>query len=115
MGTGRQPPCTADEMCQAGLSRLHPVLVHAVAVADQDTGPVVNEGSKGFFGPVGMDHVERCCVTDHHPQPLELVRQKPERLIDVVDRGVARLRGNRQVVRLDGLRHAVAPSGSLPS
>ena len=54
-----------------------------------------------------MDHVERCCVTDHHPQPLELVRQKPGRLIDVVDRGVARLRGNRQVVRLDGLGHAV--------
>jgi len=107
MGTGCQPSGTADEVSQARLPRLDPVLVHTVAVTDQDAGPVVDKGGQSFLGPMGMDHVERCRLTHHHPQPLECMRQKPGRLIDVVDRGVARLRGNRQVVRLDGLGHAV--------
>ena len=102
-----QPPGAADEMGQAGLPRLHPVAVHSVAVTDQDASPVVDEGGKGVFRPVGMNHVERRRVTDHHPQPLERAREKPGRFIDVVDHRVTHLRGNRCIVRLDGLGHAV--------
>ena len=110
-----QAPGGADEMGQAGLPRLHPALVHPVAITDQDARPVVDEGCKGFFGAVGMNHVERHRVTDHHPEPLQRMREKPWRFIDVVDEGMPRLRGNRCVVRLDGLSHAVeALSGWLP-
>ncbi len=103
------PPSSgrADQVCQARLSARDPVLIHAVAITDEDAGPVVDEGGKGLFGSAGMNHVERCRVTHHHPQPLEGMRQKPGRLINVVDQRAARLRGNRRVVRLDGLGHTV--------
>src|SRR5215471_10498109 len=40
------------------LPRLHPVLVHAVAVTHQDACPV-DEGCKSLFGTAWMDHGER--------------------------------------------------------
>ena len=55
MVTGRQAPCAADEMRQAGLARLYPTLVHAVAVTDQDALPVVDEGCEGFFGATRVE------------------------------------------------------------
>src|SRR5918912_1586539 len=105
--TLRQAPGRADQVCQARLSARNPVLIHPVAITDEDTGPVVDEGGKGLFRSTGMNHVERCRVTHHHPQPLECMRQKPGCLINVVDQRAARLRGNRGVVRLDGLGHSV--------
>ena len=80
------------------MARLHPGAVHTVAVADQDPCPVVDEGCEGFFGPVGMNHIERRCVTDHHPQPLERVREKSRRFINVIDGSVPCLRGDGKVV-----------------
>src|SRR5713101_7425431 len=50
---GCQAPCAADEMGQAGLPCLPPMAIHAVAVTDEDACPVVDEGGKGFFGPMG--------------------------------------------------------------
>ena len=35
-----------DEMGQTGLSLGHPGLVNAIAIADQDTLPVINEGEE---------------------------------------------------------------------
>ena len=35
-----------------------PVLVHAIAITDQEAGPVVDQGGKGLFGAAGMNHVE---------------------------------------------------------
>src|SRR5215510_8105437 len=102
-----QTPGTADEMGQARLPRLDPVAVHAIAVTDQDACPVVNEGSKGLFRPVGMNHVEGRGVTDHHPQPLERMGEKPGRFIDVVDWGVPCLPRDREVGGLDWLGDAV--------
>ena len=108
---GRETYCQAmdgaDEVCQAGLARLHRVEVHSVAITHQESLPVIDQGREGFLRPVEMKHGERHGVTGHHPHPLQRVRQKPWRLIDVVDRGVARLRGKSQGVRLDGLGHAV--------
>src|SRR5262245_61060185 len=45
-----QAPCRPDEVRQARLPRLHPVLVYSVAVTHQDAGPVVDEGCESFFG-----------------------------------------------------------------
>src|SRR5262249_34237545 len=42
LGTCRQPSCRADEVGQAGLPRLDPMLVHAIPITDQDASPVVN-------------------------------------------------------------------------
>jgi len=67
----------------------------------------LNEGGKGFFGPVGMKHGQRRWVTDPHPQPPEPAIEDPGRFIDVVDPCVAPLRGNSHVVRLNDLGNAV--------
>ena len=98
-----QAPGRPDEMGQAGLPRLHPMAIHAVTVTDEEACPGVDEGGTGFVGPMGMQHGQRRGVTDHHPQPLERVREKPGRFIDRVDHCVTHLRGNRRVVWLNGL------------
>jgi hypothetical protein len=36
-------------MGQAGLAVLHPALIDAVAIADQDALPLLNQGGKGFL------------------------------------------------------------------
>src|SRR5207237_8726731 len=87
MGTAYQPPGTADEVSQARLPRLDPVLVHPVAVTDQDAGPVVDEGGKGFFGATRMDHIEGHPLTGHHPEPREGVETVPGGFINIVDGG----------------------------
>src|SRR5438552_14108493 len=63
LGPCRQATGGADEVCQAGLSCLHPALVHAIAITDQEPFPVVDQGREGFFGPMRMNHVERHRVT----------------------------------------------------
>ena len=44
-----QSPRGADEMGQAGLAVLPPALVDAVASADQDALPILNQGGQGFL------------------------------------------------------------------
>ena len=102
-----QAPCRADEVRQTRLPRRDPGLVHPIAITDQDTCPVVNQGSEGLLRPVGMDHGESHGVADHHPQPVQGVREQPGRFIAVVDARTARVRGNGSVMRLDGLRDPV--------
>jgi|RhiMethySRZTD1v2_1073278.scaffolds.fasta_scaffold530915_1 hypothetical protein len=53
------PPGTADEVGQAGLLCVRPVFVYPVALTAQEPGPVIDEGGKGFFGPVEMQHGQR--------------------------------------------------------
>jgi hypothetical protein len=48
------PPGTADEVDQAGLSCVYPVFVYPVALTAQECGPVIDEGGKGFYRPVGI-------------------------------------------------------------
>ena len=107
LGPCRQATGGADEVGQAGLACLHPALVHAIAIADQEPLPVVDQGREGFFGPVGMNHVERHRVTGHHPQPLQRVGEEPRGFINVVDRSPAGVQRNRVIVRGDRLRHPV--------
>jgi hypothetical protein len=63
-----------------------------------------------------MEHVEAGRVADYHLQPLEGVREKPGRFIEVVDARTARVRGNGGVMRRDGLpaRPDPVPSGWRP-
>src|SRR5262249_34688836 len=49
-----QAPCGADEMGHAGLPGCDPVLIHPVAIADQEPLPVVYKGGEGFFGAARM-------------------------------------------------------------
>lgn len=60
-------PGLADQMAQAGLPELHPVLVNPIAIADQNPYPVFDQGSKGLLGPVGMDHEKGHRSVDHSP------------------------------------------------
>src|SRR4029450_260903 len=102
-----QAPRRPDEVRQARLPRLYPVLVHTVAVTDQDPGPIVNQGSKGFFGAAWMDHVECHPVTGHHPEPMQRMHTEPRGFIDIVDRGLPCLRRYRHIIRVDGPDHPI--------
>jgi len=104
----RHAACRTDQVRQAGLAASDPGVVHAVASADEDACPVVDEGRTGCCGPVGMQHGERRGVTHDPPQPLQGAGEKPRGFIAIIDWGLARLRGNGVIMRRDGLRDAVS-------
>src|SRR5215510_13485992 len=56
--TLRQAPGRADEMRQARLPVRDPSLIHAIAIANQQACPVVNQGSEGFLRAARMNQVE---------------------------------------------------------
>jgi hypothetical protein len=103
----RQAPRRPDQVRQACLAAFDPGLIHAVAITDQEAGPVVDQRRKGFFGPMGMNHIEGDRITGHDPQPLERVGEKPRGFINVVDQAMPGLGGDGGVVRFNGLGHAV--------
>ena len=82
----RQAPCRPDEMRQARLALRHPGLVDPVAITDEEPGPILDEGGKGGFGAVGVDHIERHGLIRHDPQPVQRVREQPRGFINVIDR-----------------------------
>jgi len=49
----RQAPRRADEMCQAGLPLLDPILIHAIAITHQDTRPVIIKAAKAALERLG--------------------------------------------------------------
>src|SRR5215831_18388432 len=69
----RQAPRCADQVRQARLAACDPALVHSVAITDQDTYPVIDQGGKRFFGAAWMHHVKNDPRTGHHPQPVQRV------------------------------------------
>ncbi len=90
-------------MSQAGLTTLDPVLINTVAITDQNTLPLRNQMSKGFFGALGMNKVKGDGVRGHGPKPLQGVLTIPRRLVDVAHRVLARHGSDGLVVRPDGL------------
>ena len=56
--TLRQASCRPDEMRQTCLALSHPDLVHPIAITDEQPGPLLNEGGKGSFGAVRVDHMK---------------------------------------------------------
>jgi len=67
---------------------MDPVLIEAVAVADQDALACADQFQKGFLGTVGMKHEEGHHGVGHDPQPVELAVVLPGGLVQVVHRGV---------------------------
>ena len=94
-------------MGQTGLPLRHPGLIDAVAIADQDAIPVVDEGQERLFGAARVDAIEGGLWTGHDPEPLERAMAKPRRFINVIDRSVASDTGNGLIVGLDGQGDAV--------
>ena len=103
----RQAPGGPDEMRQARLALGHPGLVDPIAITDEEPGPLLNEGGKGGFGAVGMDHIEGDRLIRHDPQPVQRVGEIPRGFINVIDRGLAGLARNGLIVRLDGVRYPI--------
>src|SRR6185295_17881451 len=52
-----QPSGCADEMGEACLTLVDPILIDAVAIADQDALPLVDQGQKGLFGAVEINAI----------------------------------------------------------
>src|SRR4029453_698926 len=78
-----------------------------IAITDQDTLPVVDEGGEGCFGATRMDHIESDPLTGHHPEPLQGMETNPGGFINIVDWGLPRLPRNHRIVWVDGLGHPV--------
>jgi len=79
-----QPSGRADQMRPTRLTMRHPVLIHAVALADQHPLPIVNQIAQGVFGTVGMNQIQRHRVRSHCPQPLQHVLAIPRRFIEAL-------------------------------
>jgi hypothetical protein len=94
-------------MGQTRLAMLHPVLIHAVAIADEDALPIIDQGEKGIFGTVGMNEIQGHGIGRHGPQPLQSMVAIPGRFIDVAHWSLARQGGNRVIMGRDGLRGSV--------
>ena len=105
--TRRQTAGSTDEMGQARLAGLAPLLLHPIAITDQEPLPVVDGGGERFLGATRMDHREGHPLAGHHPEPLQRVETVPGRFIHRVNRGVPRVPRNHRIVRVDGVGHPV--------
>ena len=97
-----QPHGPADQVGQATLPSMHPVLVQPIAVADQDALPTSHQGFKGDPGAMGVDHEEGDHRTGHNPEPVELTAVFPGGFVDMIDGHAAGLVPDRLVVGQDG-------------
>ena len=82
-------------------------MIDAVAIADQDALPVLDQGRKGLFGAMGVNQIERDGLGGQGPQPLQGIVAIPGRLINVAHGGLPGEGGNGFVVGHDGLRNPV--------
>ena len=55
------------------MAKADPFAIEPVAVADQDPGPIVDQGLEGRFGAVGVDHEKGHHRVGHDPEPLQYV------------------------------------------
>jgi hypothetical protein len=56
-------------MGQTGLALMYPVLIHAIAITDQNPGPAFDQGLKGRFTAAALHFEQGHGGIDHHPQP----------------------------------------------
>ena len=64
---------------------MNPMLIDSVAIADQETLPLLNQGEKGVFGSVGVKEIERDGLGAQGPEPIQGVLAIPWGLIDIAD------------------------------
>ena len=94
-------------MGETGLALVDPVLIDAVAIADQDALPIFDQGQKGLFGTVGINAIVSHLVGGHDPEPLQGVLAVPWRFINVAHRGLVGQSRNGLMVGHEGLRDAL--------
>ena len=94
-------------MRQTGLALRHPGLIDTVAITDQDTVPIVNEGQERLGGATRIDAIESGLWRGHDPEPLEVALTKPGRFINIAHWGLACDTGNGCIVGLEGQCDAV--------
>lgn len=102
-------PSRPDEMRPTRLALGHPGLVDPRAITDAQAGPLLDEGGKGGFGAVRVDHRASHRLIGHHPPPVQRVGQKPRGCINRIDWGLAGLARYGLRVRLHGVRHPIEP------
>jgi hypothetical protein len=94
-------------MRQAGLPIVDPVLIYPIAIAHQQTRPILYQIEKGLFGAPRMNHIEGHLLTGHHPQPFQGILTVPGCFINITHPCLTRLRGNQHVIRIDRQGHPV--------
>ena len=100
----RQATGSSDEMGQASLALVDPVLIDAIAIADQDALPIVGQGHKGVFGAVGINAIVGYGIGGHDPEPLQGVLAVPGCFINGAHRCLVSQSRNGLIVGHDGLR-----------
>jgi len=102
-----QPSGCAEERGEACLTLVAPILIDAVAIADQDALPLVDQGQKGLFGAVEINAIVGHGIGDHDPEPLQGVWAVPGRFINVPHRCLVGQSANGLRVGHDGVRDAL--------
>ena len=102
-----QPTRPADQMRQAGLPAMEPVMVHAIPVTHQNPCPALNQRFKRDLAPAHLDREQRHRRVGHHPQPDQDPVLIPCGLIDVIDRCAPGLPSNRLVMGCDRFRDSI--------
>jgi hypothetical protein len=70
-GDAPRTRCRADQMRQARLPGVHPLLIDAIPIAHHQSSPILNELEKRLLGTSGMNHVEHHLLTGHPPPPFQ--------------------------------------------
>jgi hypothetical protein len=93
-------------MGQTRLPVIDPVLIDAVAIADQEAWPRRDQGPQGLCGAVGSNARVSDLVGGHAPEPLHGILAVPRRVVTVAHWGLGGQRGNGLIVGRDGVRDA---------
>ncbi len=91
----------ADQVGQAGLPGMNPVLIQPIAVTDQDAFPNSDQRRKGVLGTMGVDHEIGDYRTGHYPEPVELAVVFPWGFVNMVAPGSMCLFADGLVMRVD--------------
>jgi hypothetical protein len=88
-----QAPRPAEQVRQASLPAMDPVLVHAISVAHHNAGPAFNQRLECGLAPARL-HLEQGDRRVYlHPQPRQQAVLVPSGLVNVIDRRTARAAG----------------------
>jgi hypothetical protein len=108
----RQAARPSDQMRQAGVAAMDPVLVHCRALADSHPRPVRDQRLERGLTPARLHREPRYRRLDHHPQPRQHPVRRPAGLVHVVDLCPPGLHRHGLVMGFEGLRdpiHHVGP------
>ena len=94
-------------MGQAGLASPHPLLIHHLAITDQNAHPPPNEVLEGLGGAVRVNQKKGHTRVGHHPQPVQLAPLIPGRFVQMVQLGFPGLLPDRLIMGRNRRRRPV--------